>query len=100
VARREELGHPLGTIPALVAPPAGAVAAPADSATRRDLVLEIGSEELPPDDVVAALEQLRERVPALLQRLRLAHAGVQVRGCGRGCARWCSGRAWRTRACR
>lgn len=46
----------------------------------RDFVLEIGSEELPPDDVASACEQLRERVPALLQKLRLWHGEVRVEG--------------------
>lgn len=57
--RREELGHPLGTVPpAADAPPATAdVAAPPSAAA--DFVLEVGCEELPPDDVRMALEQLR-----------------------------------------
>lgn len=43
-------------------------------------MLEVGSEELPPDDVVSALQQLKDRVPALLDRLRLGHGGVTVEG--------------------
>lgn len=55
--RREELGHPLGTIPALPEAqggvPQGAVTGAAP------FVLEIGSEELPPDDVTSVVNQLR-----------------------------------------
>ncbi|MDW8277427.1 MAG: glycine--tRNA ligase subunit beta [Anaerolineales bacterium] len=41
-------------------------------------LLEIGTEELPAGDVDAALAQLRERVPAWLQELRLEHGTVSV----------------------
>ncbi len=62
--RRAELEHPLGIVspPAQLPPPAIDMsrlpAAPAD------FVLEIGTEELPPDDVVSACEQLRCAVSA------------------------------------
>ncbi|PSC72381.1 Glycine-tRNA ligase chloroplastic mitochondrial [Micractinium conductrix] len=79
LARREEQGYPLGLVQPAVEPPAAAVAGP-HSAEPASFVLEIGSEELPPDDVVAAMEQLRDRVPALLDRLRLGHGGVTVEG--------------------
>jgi glycyl-tRNA synthetase len=62
LARREELEHPLGTIPPLPAPPAPATPAAAGGVPLpgpRDFVLEIGSEELPPDDVQAGMAQLR-----------------------------------------
>jgi len=90
--RREELGHPLGVVPPPPAPVVPRVAAPAPpaagagtdaaeaAAAPRDFVLEIGSEELPPADVESGIAQLRERLPALLARLRLAHAGVSVEG--------------------
>jgi len=45
-----------------------------------DLLLEIGTEELPAHDVTEALEQLRSRVPVLLDDLRLDHEGVSVMG--------------------
>jgi glycyl-tRNA synthetase len=45
-----------------------------------DLVLEIGCEELPVDDVVAAIEQLRVAAPKLLEEARLAHGAVRVTG--------------------
>ncbi|GAB4484451.1 MAG: glycine--tRNA ligase [Anaerolineales bacterium] len=41
-------------------------------------VLEIGTEELPAADVDAALAQLREKVPAWLDDLRLEHGPVTV----------------------
>ncbi|MEW6716824.1 MAG: glycine--tRNA ligase subunit beta [Chloroflexota bacterium] len=41
-------------------------------------LFEIGTEELPPSDIEAALEQLRERVPLLLAELRLAHGEIWV----------------------
>lgn len=83
MARREELGHPLGTVAPAAAPQPPALAVPPASETSaRDFVLEIGSEELPPEDVVSGMEQLQERVPALLQRLRLAYESVQVGGRG------------------
>eukprot|EP00887_Chlorella_sp_A99_P006103 scaffold22.g6103.t1 len=81
LARREEQGYPLGLVPPPLppapAPPAAGAGAGAAPAT---LVLEIGSEELPPEDVAAAMEQLKERVLALLERLRLGHGGVRVDG--------------------
>lgn len=57
--RRAELEHPLGLVsPPLTQPPPAIDAArlPAGAA---DFVLEVGMEELPPDDVVSACEQLR-----------------------------------------
>lgn len=45
-----------------------------------DLLLEIGCEELPVDDVVAGIEQLRVAAPKLLDEARLAHGAVRVTG--------------------
>ncbi len=58
-----------GTLPKPPAP-----AAPAS------FLLEIGSEELPAADLDSLLEQLRERVPALLEELRLVHSDIHVNG--------------------
>ncbi|NTU76057.1 MAG: glycine--tRNA ligase subunit alpha, partial [Anaerolineaceae bacterium] len=44
------------------------------------LLLEIGTEELPPADMETALTQLRERMPVLLNDLRLTYGSVQVLG--------------------
>ena len=57
-----------------------AIQRPSRAACAATFVLEVGSEELPPDDVVSALQQLKDRVPALLDRLRLGHGGVTVEG--------------------
>jgi glycyl-tRNA synthetase len=43
-------------------------------------LLEVGTEELPPSDVDAAVRQLRERVPAWLQELTLEHGPVRIEG--------------------
>ncbi len=45
-----------------------------------DLLLEIGTEELPVSDLDSALEQLGSRLPILLQELRLEHGEVRVMG--------------------
>ncbi len=45
-----------------------------------DLLVEIGTEELPAGDLDAAIQQLRERVPAWLEELRLAHGEVRLMG--------------------
>ncbi len=45
------------------------------------LLLEIGTEELPASDLESAIEQLKSRLPALLEELRLyAHGEVRVLG--------------------
>jgi glycyl-tRNA synthetase len=46
----------------------------------RLFVLEIGTEELPPGDILAAIDQLRSSVPELLQGLRIAHGLIRVYG--------------------
>ena len=43
-------------------------------------LLEIGTEELPAADMETALAQLRERVPALLDELRLSHGKITIAG--------------------
>ena len=45
-----------------------------------DFLLEIGTEELPVGDLDSALEQLREKVPAFLEELRLAFESFRVEG--------------------
>ena len=46
-------------------------------------MLEIGTEELPAQDVTAAIRQLTDAVPALLDDLRLDHGRVRVTGAPR-----------------
>jgi glycyl-tRNA synthetase len=43
-------------------------------------LLEIGTEELPVEDLDSALEQLRNRVPKWLDELRLEHGGIRIMG--------------------
>ncbi len=43
-------------------------------------LLEIGTEEIPAGDLDSALEQLRQRVPAWLNELRLEHGTIKVLG--------------------
>ncbi|KAG1677161.1 hypothetical protein FOA52_000967 [Chlamydomonas sp. UWO 241] len=78
--RREELGYPLGLIESVALPVGRSPDAKALPKGPADFVLEVGTEELPPDEVDSCLEQLRSRVPALLTKLRLSHAGVSVEG--------------------
>lgn len=52
----------------------------ASSASPSAFLLEIGVEELPSADLDSAIQQLRERVPALLEELRLEHGSVYVLG--------------------
>jgi len=52
----------------------------AETSAPRDFLLEIGVEELPAQDITAALEQLRSAAPALLDELRLDHGSVHIAG--------------------
>ena len=45
-----------------------------------DFLLEIGVEELPIDDLKAALHQLEERIPTLFAELHLDHGKIEVNG--------------------
>ncbi len=45
-----------------------------------DFVMEIGMEELPASDLTSALAQVRERVPVLLDELKLEHGEVKILG--------------------
>ena len=66
---------------AAVAPAAPLLAAvPTVGIEPRDFLLEIGTEELPAGDLTSALEQLRERTPALLDEIHLTHGTVEVLG--------------------
>ncbi len=62
---------------AMLKPQASAMLKPQASAP---YLLEIGTEELPPTDLVDAMNQLRNGVPKLLDELRLAHGNVAVYG--------------------
>jgi len=43
-------------------------------------LLEIGTEELPAKDLTTALDQLRQRFPVFLEKLRVQHGEIQVMG--------------------
>ncbi len=48
--------------------------------TPQTLLLELGSEELPPADVVAGIAQIEEKLAALLTEANLPYAGLRVTG--------------------
>ena len=49
----------------------------------RLFVLELGCEEMPPQDVVSAVEQLRDNFESFLQQERLGHDRIDVHGTAR-----------------
>lgn len=59
----------------------------------QDFLLEIGTEELPAGDLTSAIQQLSERVPALLEESRLTHGTVKVMGTPRRLVVWVKGLA-------
>ncbi len=80
LAQREKMGFPWlnkGKAPSTVAAPS---AVPAASLSAQPFLLEIGTEELPSADLSSALAQLQERVPALLNELRLPHGEIHIYG--------------------
>ncbi len=77
VQRREELGYPLGVYRSPPPPePHGDGEFPTAAAPA---LLEIGTEELPADDVAAAIQQLSSKLPTALAAARLHHGAVEVR---------------------
>jgi len=81
--QREHLEYPLmhaldrwATTPA-PAPRRPVTSAPGGPA---DIVIELGTEELPAGDLSAALAQLGDLVPALCDDLRIDHAGIAIMG--------------------
>ena len=85
LAQREKLGYPWLAEKPAVAENSAVEGQPQAAATTQpaDFLLEIGTEELPAADIESALAQLRERVPALLDELRLAQGEWQVLGAPR-----------------
>jgi len=53
---------------------------PAVGSSPHELLVEVGVEELPHDDLDAALAQLQERVPAMLGEARLGYERLEVSG--------------------
>jgi glycyl-tRNA synthetase len=80
IARREELGHPLG-VSDKPQPAATATvqAGPGTGAgVARRLVLEVGVEEMPPAEARTARQQLERELTERLAAARLDHGGVRV----------------------
>ncbi|KAG9144168.1 hypothetical protein Leryth_021484 [Lithospermum erythrorhizon] len=81
---RESLGHPLGVSSQNCHPmlPKEALEAAIRKVASdpRVFVLEIGTEELPPNDVVSACSQLKDSVVLLLEKQRLGYGEVQTYG--------------------
>ena len=78
VERRDELGHPLGVHTCHPAPEPVADGDFPDQAA--ELLLEIGTEELPPADVASAIAQLRASLKKQLAEQRLEHGPIEVCG--------------------
>ena len=76
VARREELGHPLGVVSPL--PPAAAFAGTPAGDAPRTLVFEVGTEEMPPSEARSAVQQVQRELTDRLGGTRLAHGDVRV----------------------
>ncbi len=88
-AQRQALGYPWLNNTGIQSQPSSAAAiqsAPASGPG--DFLFEIGTEELPVADLSSALNQLRERIPALLDELRLEHGAVRVLGTPRRLLVW------------
>ncbi|XP_076892585.1 glycine--tRNA ligase, chloroplastic/mitochondrial 2 isoform X2 [Bidens hawaiensis] len=81
---RESLGHPLGVVSQsnhIVVPNEVLEAESTKvSAEPRLFLLEIGTEELPPNDVASAGQQLKDLIVQLLGKQRLTHGEVHVFG--------------------
>ncbi|KPL82456.1 hypothetical protein SE15_09895 [Thermanaerothrix daxensis] len=88
VAQRQALGFPWLKPTAQVSEAPAVREAPRSIPEQETLLIEIGTEELPPADLEAALAQLRQRVPALLDELHLPHGDVQVWGTPRRLVVW------------
>ena len=81
--QRQRLEYPFFDVPAWQKTSEKSAAAtfqPTPYEQPQHFVLEIGSEELPSDDLTSALRQLQTAVPELLNELRLPFAAVQVAG--------------------
>ncbi|KAB2015614.1 hypothetical protein ES319_D08G037400v1 [Gossypium barbadense] len=81
---RESLGHPLGVVSESVdhVCPKEVLEAAVKKVHHdpRLFVLEIGTEEMPPHDVVNASQQLKDLLLQLLEKHRLNHGGIQAFG--------------------
>ncbi|MCY4540673.1 MAG: glycine--tRNA ligase subunit beta [Chloroflexi bacterium] len=80
VQKRESMGYPLMKMAHKWKAPPAQVAGnmPAAPTAAADLLIEIGMEEMPADDVAAALAQVEMAAPLLFDSLRLARNSVNV----------------------
>ena len=80
VQKREAMGYPLMKMADKWKGPAVQAAGdmPAAPTAAADLLIEIGVEEMPADDVDDVLSQLQASVPALFDELKLGNAGIEV----------------------
>jgi len=80
VQKREAMAYPLMKMAdKWKAPPAQAAGEmPAAPTTAADVLVEIGVEEMPADDVADVLLQLQSAVPALFDELKLANQGIEA----------------------
>ncbi len=86
LAQRQRLEYPFikdsgdsdGTVSPSPRPPLPV--SPALPISLAPLLFEIGTEELPASDLDAALEQLNQRLPAMLADLRLEHGPLHIHG--------------------
>ena len=92
IKSREDKGFPLLAKLAPVTEPMLPIFTAGESGPQ-DFLLEIGVEELPPDELESALQQLRQNVPNLLKELRLEHQGFTIHGTPRRLAVQVSGLA-------
>ncbi len=76
IAQREQLGHPLLKMADKWGGPEAQrpAAMPETPSEPADVLIEIGLEEMPADDVAAALSQAKVAAPALFDGLRLSYA--------------------------
>jgi glycyl-tRNA synthetase len=80
LAQREEMGFPWLPPTQPVQEAATEISLPQPRSKSADLLLEIGTEELPTADLDSALAQLREALSQLLEKNYLSHAGISVQG--------------------
>jgi len=83
LAKRQHLEYPWmdeNATPGTTSSHVAASSTPSPATAPADLLLEIGTEELPAGDLDSALEQLQGRLPTLLDELRLSHGEFRLMG--------------------
>jgi len=80
IEQRQEMGFPWMEVSPQEPETSVEVVLPQPHTDTADLLLEIGTEELPTGDLDAALDQLKEAVPLLLEKFNLSHGEILVQG--------------------